>query len=233
MTNGRKLNPRNTLTLPLSKRMASQNQRHSYQFMRDIFMETLMTSTSHDREGTTSGHSLHHKLPLGEFLHWNCKRHISQHIKILAFTKDNINSCLKSTIPNDPSLLADLKKYMSCYPHIDSMMYIPLNSAIVVEVYRNSRKDETLYSVTRQLLSPMLVRSVASPRNGFRISDMHQNTVHYVCFMVNQSLNTSVLLHLAGFLRVQSSKNWRWCRDLLPSWPLACGRQAARIPPNL
>ena len=146
-----------------------------------------------------------------EFLHWNCKRHISQHIKILGFTKDNINSYLKSTILNDPSLLADLKKYMSCYPQIDSMMYIPLNSAIVVEVYRNSRKDETLYSVTCQLSSPMLVRSVASPRNGFRISDMHQNTVYYVRFTVNQSLNTSVLPHLAGFLRVQS------CRDQLSS----------------
>ena len=33
---------------------------------------------------------------------------------------------------------------------------------------------------------------------------MHQNTVHYVHFTVNQSLNTSVLPHLAEFLRVQS-----------------------------
>lgn len=55
----------------------------------------------------------------------------------------------------------------------------------------------------------MLVRSVASPRNGFRISDRHQNTVHYVRFTFNQSLNTSVLPHLAKFLRVQS------CRDQL------------------
>ena len=59
-------------------------------------------------------------------------------------------------------------------------------------------------SVTRQLSSPILVRSVASPRNGSKISDMHQNTIHYVHFTVNQSLNTSVLPLLAGFLRVQS-----------------------------
>ena len=95
-----------------------------------------------------------------EFLHRECKEHISQHIEILGFTKDNIQSYLESTIPNDPSLLADLKKYISCYPHINSMMYIPLNSAIVVEVYRNSRKDETLVPKTMTELYSSLVRSL-------------------------------------------------------------------------
>ena len=95
-----------------------------------------------------------------EFLHRECKRHISQHIEILGFTKDNIQSYLESTIPDDPSLLADLKKYISCYPHINSMMYIPLNSAIVVEVYRNSRKEETLVPKTMTELFSSLVRSL-------------------------------------------------------------------------
>ena len=95
-----------------------------------------------------------------EFLHRECMRHISQHIEILGFTKADIQSYLESTIPNDPSLLADLKKYISCYPHINSMMYIPLNSAIVVEVYRNSRKDETLVPKTMTELYSSLVRSL-------------------------------------------------------------------------
>ena len=95
-----------------------------------------------------------------EFLHLGCKRHISQHIEILGFTKANIQSYLESTISDDPSLLADLKKYISCYPHINSMMYIPLNSAIVVEVYRNSRKDDTLVPKTMTELYSSLVRSL-------------------------------------------------------------------------
>ena len=95
-----------------------------------------------------------------EFLHRECKRHISQHIEILGFTKGNIQSYLESSIPDDPSLLADLKKYISCYPHIHSMMYIPLNSAIVVEVYRNSRKDDTLVPKTMTELYSSLVRSL-------------------------------------------------------------------------
>ena len=76
-------------------------------------------------------------------LHRKCKEQISQHIKIMGFTKDNIKSYLETTIHNDPSLFADLQKYISFNPHINSLMYIPLNSAIVVEVYRNSRKDKT------------------------------------------------------------------------------------------
>ena len=95
-----------------------------------------------------------------EFLHRECKRYISQHLEILGFTKDNIQSYLESTIPDDPSLLADLKKYILCYPHINSMMYIPLNSAIVVEVYRNSKKDKSLVPKTMTELYSSLVRSL-------------------------------------------------------------------------
>ena len=89
-----------------------------------------------------------------------CKRHISQHIEILGFTKADIQSYLVSITENDPSLLVGLKKYISCYPHINSLMYIPLNSAIVVEVYRNSRKDETLVPKTMTELYSSLVRSL-------------------------------------------------------------------------
>ena len=95
-----------------------------------------------------------------EFLHWKCKRHISQHIEILGFSKANIQSYLEKTTANDPSLLTGLKKYISCYPHIGSLMYIPLNSAIVVEVYRNSRKDDTLVPKTMTELYSSLVRSL-------------------------------------------------------------------------
>ena len=95
-----------------------------------------------------------------EFLHRECKRHISQHIEILGFTKDNIQFYLESTIPDDPSLLAGLKKYISCYPHINSLMYIPLNSAVVVEVYRNSRKDDVIVPKTMTELYSSLVRSL-------------------------------------------------------------------------
>ena len=95
-----------------------------------------------------------------EFLHRECKRHISQHIEILGFTKANIQFYLKSTIPNDPSLLAGLKKYISCYPHINSMMYIPLYCVFVVKVYQNSRRDEGLVPKTMTELYFSLIRDL-------------------------------------------------------------------------
>ena len=95
-----------------------------------------------------------------EFLRRECKENISQHFEILGFTKTNIQSYIESTIPDDPPLLADLKKCISCYPHISSLMYIPLNSAIVVEVYRNSKKNETLVPKTMTELYSSLVRSL-------------------------------------------------------------------------
>ena len=95
-----------------------------------------------------------------EFLHWHCKRHISQYIEILGFTKEDIQSYLESATADDPSLLTGLKKYISCYPHINSLMYIPLNSVIVVEVYQNSRKGETLVPKTMTELYSSLVRSL-------------------------------------------------------------------------
>ena len=95
-----------------------------------------------------------------EFLHRECKEHISQHIKILGFTKDNIQSYLETAITSDPSLLADLQKYISFNPHINSLMYITLNSTIVVEVYQNGRKDETLVPKTMTELYSSLVCSL-------------------------------------------------------------------------
>ena len=95
-----------------------------------------------------------------EFLHRKCKEQISQHIEILGFTKDDIQFYLESTIPNDPSLLADLKKYISCYPHINSLMYIPLYCVFVVKVYQNSRRDEGLVPKTMTELYFSLVRDL-------------------------------------------------------------------------
>ena len=95
-----------------------------------------------------------------EFLHKKCKEQISQHIEILGFTKDDIQSYLESTIPSDPSLLADLKKYISCYPHINSLMYIPLYCVFVVEVYQNNRRNEGLVPKTMTELYFSLVRDL-------------------------------------------------------------------------
>ena len=95
-----------------------------------------------------------------EFLHKECKRHISYVIEIVGFTSANIQSYLESTCSDDPKMLVGLKKYISFYPHIKSMMYVPLNCAIVVEVYRDSKKEDNLIPKTMTELYSSLIRSL-------------------------------------------------------------------------
>ena len=95
-----------------------------------------------------------------EFLHRKCKRHISYVIEIVGFTSANIQSYIESTCSDDPKMLVGLKKYISFYPHIKSMMYVPLNCAIVVEVYRDSKKEDNLIPKTITELYSSLIRSL-------------------------------------------------------------------------
>ena len=97
-----------------------------------------------------------------EYLHRNCKDKISQHVEILGFTKQQIKNYLQSVCKtdDDPSLLSDIEKYLSCYPQIHAAMYIPLNAAIVVEVYRRSRTGECIIPKTMTQLYTALSQTL-------------------------------------------------------------------------
>lgn len=69
-----------------------------------------------------------------------CEQRVDQHIEILGFTNENIDSYIDSVI-HDPSLRTEFRGYLDCYPHIQTALYVPLHCAIVVEVYLNSRRD--------------------------------------------------------------------------------------------
>ena len=78
-----------------------------------------------------------------EFLLTRYKNRISQHIEILGFTSENVEKYLQTTLVKDPNLLSGLKEYLECYPHIRNMLYIPLNCAIIISVYRQYMKANT------------------------------------------------------------------------------------------
>ncbi len=69
-------------------------------------------------------------------LEWSSQ--ISRHVEVLGFTKDNIQEYAKSVL--SPEELPEFMKYLSMHRHIQTMMYIPLNSAIVAEVYKQNKK---------------------------------------------------------------------------------------------
>ena len=85
-------------------------------------------------------------------------RPVEQHIEILGFTAENIEEYISSMLHDDPDLLKDMKQYLELCPHIHSMMYIPLNCAIVLEVYRNSKEENSLVPKTMTELYSSLIR---------------------------------------------------------------------------
>lgn len=87
-------------------------------------------------------------------------RRVSQHIEILGFTEEDIGKYLRCTLKNSPGLLHDMEQYLQLHPHIHSMMYIPLNCAIVLEVYRHSKKQNSLIPRTMTELFSSLIRSL-------------------------------------------------------------------------
>ena len=90
----------------------------------------------------------------------DCWDFIAQHVEILGFTHENIESYVESTTSHDPSLLQVLQQYLTYYPHIRPMLYIPLNCAIVVEVCRVYKSTKSLIPKTWTDLYSSLLRSL-------------------------------------------------------------------------
>ena len=112
-------------------------------------------------EGTLVVTSRHWAIEPFLLPHYNTKRPVSRHIEILGFNDKNIEDYLILASKEDPSLLHDLKQYLELNPHIRSMMYIPLNCAIVLEVYnRDSKMKNFLIPTTMTELYSSLLRSL-------------------------------------------------------------------------
>ena len=95
-----------------------------------------------------------------EYLRWEFKKHISQHIEILGFTKDDIIFYVHDVM-EDEQLCKDFFQYLKCYPYIRGMMYVPLNAVIVTEVYKSSQQSpEKFIPTTMTELYTALTRSL-------------------------------------------------------------------------
>ena len=85
----------------------------------------------------------------------------TQHIEILGFRKVDIKKYISTEMKD---LQNDFKKYLASYPYIFSMMYIPLNCAIVVcvytEGYNNPQKffPKTSTQLYTALVKTLLIR---------------------------------------------------------------------------
>ena len=92
-------------------------------------------------------------------LHQFCNNVNSRRIEIVGFGKKEIDEYIQCAF-SDEQLRSDFKEYLSHYPHIRSMMYVPLNSAIVTHVYESCKSSGTVVPKTMTQLYSSLIRTL-------------------------------------------------------------------------
>ena len=67
-----------------------------------------------------------------------CQPLVGKHIEIIGFTEEERMKYINKVFSKESELQVNFLKYMFLVPHIKSMMYIPLNCAIIAKVYYES-----------------------------------------------------------------------------------------------
>ena len=73
-----------------------------------------------------------------------CQPPVNKHVEIIGFTEKERVRYITEVFSKEPELQANFLKYMFLVPHIKSMMYIPLNCAIIAQVYSESQSSHHL-----------------------------------------------------------------------------------------
>ena len=90
-----------------------------------------------------------------------CQPQVDKHIEIIGFTEEERVRYITEVFSKEPELQVNFLKYMFLVPHIKSMMYIPLNCAIIAQVYYESQSSHYLaIPRTRTQLYKALTHSI-------------------------------------------------------------------------
>ena len=73
-----------------------------------------------------------------------CQPPVDKHVEIIGFTEEERVKYITEVFSKEPELQVNFLKYMFLVPHIKSMMYIPLNCAIIAQVYSESQSSHHL-----------------------------------------------------------------------------------------
>ena len=86
---------------------------------------------------------------------------VDKHVEIIGFTEEERVRYITEVFSKEPELQANFLKYMFLVPHIKSMMYIPLNCAIIAQVYYESQSSRHVtIPITRTQLYKGLTHSL-------------------------------------------------------------------------
>ena len=121
--------------------------------VKDSLLMALISGTSLPRATrlvTSRPSAFHHKE--------KCFPHEYRHIEILGFTSDESKvRYAELAFKSEPKVLASFKKFVFSNPIIKSLMYIPVNCAIISQVYKDIRRSRKLMPKTMTQLYSTLI----------------------------------------------------------------------------
>ena len=105
-----------------------------------------------------------------------CQPRVDKHVEIIGFTEEERVRYIIEVFSKEPELEVNFLKYMFLVPHIKSMMYIPLNCAIIAQVYYESQQSSHHLAIprTRTQLYKALTHSLL-----FRHMKMKESNCEY------------------------------------------------------
>ena len=83
-----------------------------------------------------------------------------QYIEVVGFGEKEIKEYVERSLKDNSGLMKEFQSYLEHHPHIHSLMYVPINCAIVVELFREhkGKPPQTLTEVYIALTSTLLKR---------------------------------------------------------------------------
>ena len=87
----------------------------------------------------------------------SCRPQIQKHVEVLGFTQQSVQAYASSIFSSEPENLERFIAYISASdnPAINSLMYVPLNAAIVIEVFRDCKSDKLLPHTLTELYTQL------------------------------------------------------------------------------
>ena len=107
-----------------------------------------------------------------------CQPRVDKHVEIIGFTEEERVRYITEVFSKEPELQVNFLKYMFLVPHIKSMMYIPLNCAIIAQVYYESQSSHhlaiprTRTQLYKALTHSLLVRHMKMKESNFEYISM-------------------------------------------------------------
>ena len=107
-----------------------------------------------------------------------CQPQVDKHVEIIGFTEEERVRYITEVFSKEPELQVNFLKYMFLVPHIKSMMYIPLNCAIIAQVYYESQSGRhlaiprTRTQLYKALTHSLLVRHMKMKESHFEFTSM-------------------------------------------------------------